>query len=122
MKIRDLHLTGETAARLEAWARSGEPAALLGREFGEAVILTGAVPLPADEEGWEALRRLRHGLVGILGAPPPPEAGARLLPGDVLVDVSGGNGHEAWLVQALDWTGPGDECRGKPIELIVDDD
>jgi len=120
MRIHEVQLTEEMAARLGAWAKDGSSAVLLGREFGGAVVLTGAVPVPGDEAGWEDLRCLRHGPVGLLGSPPPSEERGRLLPGDILLDVSAGMSHTDWEVHTLDWTGPGKEHRLKTVPLRVE--
>jgi len=120
MRVHEVQLTEEMAARLAAWARSGSAAVLLGREFGGAIVLTGAVPVPGDEEGWEDLRCLRHGPVGLLGSPPPPKDVGRLLPGDILLDASAGMLHTDWEVHTVDWTGPGDEHGLKAVPLRVE--
>jgi hypothetical protein len=116
MIVKEIVTDRETAEVLSAFAQPGGEAVLLGREIGGAVVVTGAVPVPTGEEGWERLRALRHGPVGALltgGGLPAP--GAPFLPGDVVVLAAPGSEPSTWTCHALAWEGPADRGHWDPV-------
>ena len=119
MRIHEVVLSPEVAGHLQFLLAMGKDVVLLGREFGGARIVTAALPVPGEGEGWDRLRALRHGPIGILGAPPGEEAAGRLLPGDILMEATPDSDPSDWRANVLEWTGPADETVLRQVPITV---
>ena len=135
MRIFEVILSEEVSTLLRQFAGLDCEVVLLGREFGGARVVTGAVPAPASAEAWEQLHRLSEGPIGYLdtGRPKPfdklragrpegssVELGSRdSLPGDILLDMHPEEDPSGWKAQVLEWSGLAEESDWREISVTV---
>lgn len=119
MRIFEVILSEEISTLLHQFAGLDREVVLLGREFGGAQVVTGAVPAPESDQDWEQLQGLSNGPIGSLDTTAVGANSRVPLPSDILLKILPEKDPSFWTAQVLEWSGQADQSVWREIPVTV---